>query len=432
MKVMFSGAVGRTFMLLCAMYFIMYVDRVNLSVAGPLLQTELHLTDTQLGAAFAAFGWCYALFQIVIGWAGDRFGPRRTLAVSGLLWSAGTLLTGITTGLPGLVISRLVVGLGEAGTIPTATRAITNWVPRIRRGFAQGFTHSSARAAAAATPLLMVTLIALLGWRGSFIVLGLISLAWVAIWYGYFRDDPRDHRGVTAKELAQLPPYHGRTTRTAAPLQWWLALGRRMLPVTLVFFAHAWTLWLYLSWLPKFFIGTYGFDLKTSALYSAAVFVAGVIGDTAGGVLTDFLYRRTGDLDSSRRNVIVLSFAGSLSCLAGVMYFNDQIAVTLFLGAAMFLLEMAEGPIWSVPMDVAPSHSGAAGGFLSTAAGVAAAASPWAFGFIADVTGSYRPPFLMSIALLLVGVALAFFIRADLPLKVPGDKTLGQTAGTPS
>jgi nitrate/nitrite transporter NarK len=278
----------------------------------------------------------------------------------------------------------------------------------------------------------MVTLIALLSWRGAFIVLGLVSLAWVAMWYGYFRDDPRDHRGVTAKELAQLPPYHGRTTRTAAPLQWWLALGRRMLPVTLVFFAHAWTLWLYLSWLPKFFIGTYGFDLKTSALYSAAVFVAGVVGDTAGGVLTDFLYRRSGDLDSSRRNVIVLSFAGSLSCLAGVMYFNDQIAVTLFLGAAMFLLEMAEGPIWSVPMDVAPAHSGAAGGFLSTAAGVAAAASPWAFGFIADVTGSYRPPFLVSIALLLVGVALAFFIRADIPLKVPADETLGQTAGTSS
>jgi sugar phosphate permease len=165
---MFSGTVGRVFMLLCAMYFIEYVDRVNLSVAAPLLKTELELSNTQLRLALSAFGYCYALFQIIVGYAGDRFGPRRTLAISGLLWGAGTLLTGFTGGLAGLVLSRLLVGLGEAGTIPTATRAITNWVPRIKRGFAQRFTHSSARAAAALTPPLMVALIPLLGWRGAF------------------------------------------------------------------------------------------------------------------------------------------------------------------------------------------------------------------------------------------------------------------------
>ena len=263
---MFSGTVGRVFMLLCAMYFIMYVDRVNLSVAAPLLKTELHLSNTQLGLALSAFGYCYASFQIIVGYAGDRFGPRRTLAISGLLWGAGTLLTGFTGGLAGLVLSRLLVGLGEAGTIPTATRAITSWVPRIKRGFAQGFTHSSARAAAALTPPLMVVLIPLLGWRGAFVALGVVSLAWVFAWYSYFRDNPRDHSSITEGELAELPPYHGHTAHTPVP---WLALGRRILPVTLVFFAHTWTLWLYLSWLPSFFVGAYGIDLKSSAVVPA-------------------------------------------------------------------------------------------------------------------------------------------------------------------
>jgi sugar phosphate permease len=414
---MFSGTVGRVFMLLCAMYFIEYVDRVNLSVAAPLLKTELQLSNTQLGLALSAFGYCYALFQIIVGYLGDRFGPRRTLAISGLLWGAGTVLTGFTGGLAGLVLSRLVVGLGEAGTIPTATRAIANWVPRVKRGFAQGFTHSSARAAAALTPpLVVMALIPLFGWRGAFIALGVVSLAWVFVWYGYFRDNPRDHPSITDGELAELPPYHGRTPHAPVP---WLALSRRILPVTLVFFAHAWTLWLYLSWLPSFFVGAYGIDLKGSALYTSAVFLAGVVGDTAGGMLTDFIYRRTGDLNGSRRNVIVLSFAGSLTFLACVMCFHGQIAVTLCLAAALFLLEMAEGPIWSVPIDVAPAHAGAAGGFLSTAAGVAAMTSPAAFGFAADLTGSYRPPFLLSIVLLLAGVALAFRIRPDIPLQTP-------------
>lgn len=411
---MFSGAVGSVFMLLCAMYFIEYVDRVNLSVAAPLLKTEFALSNTQLGLALSAFGYCYAVFQIVVGYAGDRFGPRRTLAFSGLLWGIGTLLTGFAGGLATLVLSRLVVGLGEAGTIPTATRVMSNWVPRVRRGFAQGFTHSSARAAAALTPPLMVAMMPLLGWRGAFIALGCASLTWVIIWYSYFRDNPREHASVTEGELTDLPPYHARAERKAVP---WGALSRRVLPVTLVFFAHAWTLWLYLSWLPSFFVGSYGIDLKHSALYTSAIFFAGVVGDTTGGLLTDFIYRRTGDLNGSRRNVIVFSFVGSLTFLAGVMYFHDQTVVTLCLAIALFLLEMAEGPIWAVPIDVAPAHAGAAGGFLSTAAGVAAIISPAAFGYITDLTGSYRPPFLLSIGLLMAGTLLAFRIRADISLK---------------
>ena len=416
---MFSGTTGKVFMLLCAMYFIEYVDRVNLSVAAPLLKKELSLSNTQLGLALSAFGYCYAMFQILGGYAGDRFGPRRTLAFSGLLWSIGTMLTGMVGGLTTLLLSRLLVGMGEAGTIPTATRAMSNWVPRIKRGFAQGFTHSSARAAAALTPPLVVAMLPLFGWRGAFVALGCVSLVWVVVWYNYFRDDPRKHRSITAGELADLPPYQGRTVDTVVP---WRPLIKRILPVTLVFFCHAWTLWLYLSWLPSFFVGSYGIDLKSSALYTSAVFFAGVVGDTAGGLLTDAIYRRTGNLNHARRNVIILGFAGSLSFLCCVMYFHDQTVVTLCLAAALFLLEMAEGPIWAVPIDVAPRYAGVAGGFVSTAAGVAAMISPAAFGYITDLTGSYRPPFILSIGLLLIGIVLSFRIRPDIPLQVPDEK----------
>ena len=194
---------------------------------------------------------------------------------------------------------------------------------------------------------------------------------------------------------------------------------RRIMPVTLVFFCHAWTLWLYLSWLPSFFVGSYGIDLKSSALYTSAVFFAGVVGDTAGGLLTDWLYRRTGKLNESRRNVIILGFGGTLLFLCCVMYFHDQTIVTLCLAAALFLLEMAEGPIWAVPMDVAPRYAGIAGGFVSTAAGVAAMISPAAFGYITDLSGSYKPPFILSIGLLFIGIVLSFRIRADLALQEP-------------
>lgn len=429
MKVrMFTGTTGKVFMLICAMYFIEYVDRVNLSVAAPLIKSELHLSNTQLGFALSAFGYCYAMFQIIGGYAGDRFGPRRTLAISGLLWAAGTLLTGFVGGFATLVLARMLVGMGEAGTVPTSTRAMSNWVPRAKRGFAQGFTHSSARAAAAITPPLVVLMIPLVGWRGAFIVLGCVSLCWVVVWALYFRDDPRNHPSISTEELAQLSIYaDSRTRSTNVP--WW-PLIRRIMPVTLVFFCHAWTLWLYLSWLPSFFIGTYGINLKDSALFTSGVFLAGVIGDTAGGLLTDAIYRRTGNLNLARRNAIIIGFTGSLVFLSGVLFIHDQTLIALCLAAALFFLEMTEGPIWAVPIDIAPAYAGVASGFISTAAGLAAIISPAAFGIITDLTGSYRLPFVMSILLLAIGVVLSFWIRPDRPLQDPGAPKELETLGT--
>jgi nitrate/nitrite transporter NarK len=190
------------------------------------------------------------------------------------------------------------------------------------------------------------------------------------------------------------------------------------LPVALVFFCHAWTLWLYLSWLPSFFGETYHLNLKDSAMFTSGVFFAGMFGDTAGGLLTDAIYKRTGDLNKARRNAVILGFAGSLIFLLPVLFVHDQTAVILSLGAAFFFLELTEGPIWAVPIDVAPQFTGLAGGIMSTAAGLAATISPAVFGIIIDATGSYRLPFVLSIALMGVGIGLSFLMRPDRPLTI--------------
>jgi sugar phosphate permease len=414
---MFVGAPGRVYLLLCAMFFIEYIDRVNLSAAAPLIKTELGLSNTQLGLALSAFGYCYAAFQIVNGYLGDRLGPRFTLTLCGVLWAAGTLLTGFASGLAALVLARLLVGLGEAGTVPTGARVMTNWVPKARRGFAQGFTHSSARLGTSIGLPLVAVMIPIFGWRGAFFALGAVSLAWVLIWAFYFRNDPKDHPGVTAKDLAALPAYSARASGAAIPYK---RLILRILPVAFVFFCHAWTLWLYLTWLPTFFSETYHVDLKASALFTSGVFLAGMVGDTAGGLLTDALYKRTGDLNRSRRDAVIVGFAGSFLFLLPVLFVQDQLTVILALGAAFFFLEITVAPVWAVPIDVAPQFAGLAGGILSTAAGLAATLSPAAFGFITDATGSYRVPFILSLALMGAGIAVSFLMRPDRPLLVEG------------
>jgi MFS family permease len=408
---MFKGAPGTVFLLLCLMYFIEYVDRVNLSVAAPEVRTEFHLSNTKLGLALSAFGYCYTAFQIIGGFAGDRYGPRVTLSFCGVLWATGTFLTGLASGLSGVVMARLLVGMGEAGTFPTSARVIASWVPMARRGFAQGFTHSAARLAASLTPPIVVMLLPFVGWRGVFFVLGIVSLTWVAVWALYFRDDPRQHAGVVAAELAELPA-HLPPREGVADIPW-LPLLKRIWPVTLVFFCHAWTLWLYLSWLPSFFADTYHLEHRSMALISSAVFFAGVIGDTVGGLVTDAIYRRTGDVVKSRRNTVILGFGGSLLCLVPVLFVHDLSSAAIALGAALFFLETSEAPIWAVPIDVAPDCASFASGIMSTAAGLAAVVSPAAFGMISDFTGSYRLAFLSSIILLAGGIGVAFAMRPD-------------------
>ena len=240
-------------------------------------------------------------------------------------------------------------------------------------------------------------------------LLGGISLAWAAVWFAYFRDNPRSHKGITEAEIADLPSYSPPQTDFAAiPFR---QLIVRTLPVAMVFFCHAWTLWLFLTWLPTFFAESYHLDLKVSALFTSGVFLAGMIGDTAGGLLTDAILKQTGDVNVARRNAVIVGFAGSLIFMLPVFYVHDQIVVALMLGASLFFLEMTEAPIWAVPMDVAPQFAGIAGGIMSTAAGLAATMSPLAFGVMADWTGSYSVPFVVSIGLTGVGIALSFFMR---------------------
>jgi MFS family permease len=400
--------------LLCVMYLITYVDRVNISTAALAFKDELHISNVQYGWIFSAFAYTYAMFQIVGGWVGDRFGPRLTLGVCGLIWGMATLLTGLAGGFWSLVLARVLLGLGEGATFPTATRAMAGWTRPGWRGFAQGITHSFARFGNAVTPPIIAALIVILSWRGAFFILGIVSLAWVALWVWYFRDDPRDHTGISRDELAVLPPYGSQREQEAVP---WRRLVRRMMPTAIVYFCYAWTLWLYLSWLPQFFQQGHNLNLKNSALFSGAVFFAGVIGDTVGGVVSDWIYKRTGNLAHARRNVIIGSLLGSLAFLVPIFFVQDLVLLALCLSAALFCLELTIGPIWSVPMDIAPQHAGTASGIMNTGSAIAAIISPTVFGYVVDLTGSWELPFAGSIGLLLVGAILTFWMRPDIAIE---------------
>jgi sugar phosphate permease len=395
---------------MCLMYFIAYIDRVNISVAGPLIKEEFGLSATQLGFVFSAFAYPYAAMQIFGGWCADKFGPRLVLTVLSIIWAMATILCGFAWGLTSLLVFRFILGIGEGGAFPTATRAFTFWLPATERGFAQGITHSFARLGGAVTPPIVIGITALYGWRESFIILGAISLIWTVLYVWVFRNTPVEHRWIKRAELDEIGVQAEVLTRAAKGRTPWKEMIRKMWLVTFVDFCYGWTLWVFLTWLPSYLKDARGFDLKHLALFTALPLLAGVIGDTLGGVVSDAVFKRTGNLKLARRIMLVIGLGGALIFILPVVYTRDPLLAVALLSASFFFLELTNAVLWSLPLDIAGAYAGTAGGMMNTGFGVAGMISPVVFGYLIQTTGSYEVPFAVSALLLAVGIVAAFFI----------------------
>ena len=376
------------------------------------MKADLKLSNTQLGLVFSAFAIPYALFQLIGGWIGDKFGPRLTLSVCCALVGVSTILTGAAQGIRLAFRAASGIGVWRGRCVSDSYSRDVQLGACEELGIRAGdHCTRSRRLGNAITPPIMAALLLFISWRGSFVVLGLLSLLWLFVWAWYFRNDPGEHPAITEAELAELPAI-GSGSRKAIP---WRPLARRILPVTIVDFCYGWTLWLFLSWIPTFFFENYHLNLQSSAMFSGGVLFAGVIGDTVGGLASDRLLRMTGSLVVARRSVIVTGFLGAFVFLVPVVLIHDLRIAAIGLSLAFFFAELIVAPIWSIPMDIAPRYAGSASGMMNFGFAVAGLVSPSSFGYLVDRTGSWVVPFIGSIALLLLGAALAMRLRPDKP-----------------
>src|SRR4051794_39736822 len=183
---------------------VMFLDRACIGTATPWIMREFGIDKITMGWSASAFNAAYALFQVPGGWLADRYGSRVVLAAAIGWWSVFTASTGLAFSASSLAVMRGLFGLGEAAAWPSASRSLLRWLPSRQRAFGQGFQHSGARLGAAFAPTLVVSLIALAGWRGVFYIFGSTGILVSLWWYLYYRDFPQDHRGVNAAELALM------------------------------------------------------------------------------------------------------------------------------------------------------------------------------------------------------------------------------------
>ena len=396
----------RVLVLLCVMYAISYIDRSNISTAAPSITAALHLSTTQLGIIFSAFSIPYALLQVVGGNVGERFGPRKSLIWIGILWGIATIATGWSVGFISLFGARLLLGLSESAAFPVATQAMSRWFPARRNGLVQGVVHSAARLGNALAPLLVALLITLGDWRTSFYAIGVLSIVWAIIWAAFFRNNPIEYPKV-AEDTTAKPIASHLIKRPPVP---WKRLIRSMLPVAFVDFGYGWMLWVFITWLPTFLSSTYHLTLGKFALYTSLILMAGVVGDTLGGMLSDWIYKRTGDMSKARRYTIIFGLVGSLFCLSPLMFAQTLVVASVSLALSFFFLELTNASLWSIPMEVAPTWAGTASGMMNTGFGLAGIASPIVFGALIGTYG-WRLPFGLSIGLLALAAIVAAIMR---------------------
>lgn len=401
--------------MLCVLFAIMYLDRVNISAAAASLKTHFQLTNTEMGLAFSAFSWAYLASVLFGGWGARKYGARVSLFVCVIIVGIGTILTGLIGGLGSLFIARLVVGLGEGPAFPAATQAMRNWYPAHRFGYIQGITHSASRLGAAIAPPVVAWIIIWSDWRTSFVICGVAAIVWAGVWWFYFKEDPREHPAVNTKHLeglsVSLPDRKARI-----PL--WI-LTKRMFPVTIVMFTYGWSYWVFVSWLPLYFANQHHTDLKKSALLTSIPFLAGLVGNTVGGMGSDLILKRTGRHRLARCSVVAVSLLGAAVFLAPCLFIDDLNTVVALLAASMFFLELTIAPMYAVPMDISREYAGLGSAYIIMGVAIAGIVSPVVFGWLIDLTGNWNVPFATGVVILVIGAAVVGGLRPDVPLVVP-------------
>jgi MFS family permease len=345
---------------------------------------------------------------------GDRSGQRRVLTRIVVWWSSFTALTGAASGFWPLLIVRFLFGAGEAGAYPNSAGVVARWFPLREHARTQGFLWAASRLGGAISPLLIVPLQRTFGWRIAFLILAAAGAAWAVVWVLWFRDDPRDQPGISAAELAEMPP--SPAPRSHA-LRWrTLFQNRQIRLIALMYFCQAWGSWFFFAWFPTYLVKAASFTEKEMGIVAALPFLMGMIGNLIGGALSDRLVVRFG----KRRGRVypaALSLAASAALLLAMTAVHAKTSIvvlsSLGFGVADLMLPMA----WAVCLDIGRANAGLVTGAMNTAGQLGGFVCSVAFGYVVTATGSYHVPVWGIAGLLLIAAYLFAHINPEETLR---------------
>ncbi|MEH6305798.1 MFS transporter [Olivibacter sp. CPCC 100613] len=395
-----------------------YMDRSNLAVAASDIGKEFKFSSVQMGLIFSAFSWTYLLFQIPGGILVKHVSPRILYAVSLITWSFATIVQGFARGFSTLFGLRMVTGAFEAPAFPINNRVVSTWFPENERASAIGVYTSGQFLGLAFLMPVLSKIQSYVGWKGLFVVTGLIGVVWGFVWYFFYRD-PTKHKKVNEAELKMIASGGGLLNQTTAKeanskrtFKWAdlreVLSHRKLWGIYIGQFAVNSTLWFFLTWFPKYLVDYRGMNFIQSGYWASIPYLAAFCGVLSSGFLSDYLIRKGVSTAKARKRPIIIGLLIS-ALILGANYVEAPLLVILFMSLSFFGVGFAS-ITWIFVSTLAPKHlidiTGGVFNFIGQSSGIIV---PIAIGFLAS-GGNFAPALIFVAALGLLGACSYLFL----------------------
>ena len=421
---------GRYRWAICALLFfvitINYIDRQVLGVLKPVIEQDLGWSEVDYGNIVSAFQFSYGIGLLVVGRLLDRFGTRWGMAVAIAVWSIAAMFHAAARSVLAFMLARVTLGIAEAAAYPGAVKAVAEWFPRRERALGVGFLNAGANVGVMMTPIVGLLIAGLYGWQAAFLVTGAIGFAVLIAWLVMFRQ-PREHPRVVPAELAYIE--QDGEDASGQPLRWSEAIRHRQTWYFICgkFFTDpVW--YLFLFWLPDFFVKTQGLDLfprGDSGILSTigpaliGVYLLADIGSIAGGWASSHFITRGWSVNRARKTTLFLAALCAVPLLF-VLQVDSPLLVVLLIGLGTAGHQAFSSNIFTMISDLYPRRAVATvagmGGMAGAAGGILIAQ---ATGWTLELTGSYVPILIYAgIAYLLAFAAIQLLVPKMEPARL--------------
>ncbi len=376
-----------------------YIDRSAISFVIEPLKKEFGFTDTQFGMILSAFGVGYVLLTAVGGWLVDVWGTRIVWPLAAISWSLCVASFGLASGFWGFITLRFLLGVSEGPHFPAMASSIGNWLTPNERARALSFGLVAIPLSSCLGAPIISYLVANHGWKEMFLMISLVGVVWAGIWYWLFTDSPQDCRYVNQEEKDYISNSLAKSKeldKKEASIDWrFILLHPTLIANNIAYFAFGYMLFFATLWLPGYFLHQHGLNLKSVGWYLSIPWLVGAIFLKAGGIISDALYKKTGNGRMARSYLIWVSQLIAGICFILLSYTSTLSMSLIFLSLGLGFGLMSQPAFFSVNIDIAKERAGTSQGVSTSCLSLAGIIAPALTGWLIDTTGGYQGAFLL-------------------------------------
>ncbi len=404
-----------------------FIDRSAISFVIEPLKKEFGFTDTQFGMILSAFGVGYVLLTVFGGWMVDVLGARLVWPLAAISWSLCVALLGFASSFWGFIWIRFLLGVTEGPHFPAMSSSIRNWLTPNERARALSFGLVAIPLSSCIGAPITSYLVANFGWRAMFMIISIVGIIWAAVWYFLFTDRPDESPYVNEEEKKYIASNKVHSS-SESQVDWRFILTHpALIANNVAYFAFGYLLFFATLWLPGYFLQQHGLNLKSVGWYLTIPWLVGSIFLKLGGIISDWLYKKTSSGRIARAHLIWISQLVAAFFFVLLSFTSTLGMSILFLSLGLGFGLMAQPAFFSVNIDIAKERAGSSQGVTSSCLSLAGIIAPAITGWLLDKTGNYQGAFLLLAGIM--GIAVVTVILFHHPDREwsPSKKRLSAT-----